>query len=147
MPEISLSVDVAAPPDRVWAAMVDWERQGEWMLGTTVRGTVNGGHGTGAELEAWTGLGPVGFLDTMVITAWDPPYRCVVRHTGRVVRGAAAFEVEPAGAGSRFVWTEWLELPWGRLGELGFVLVRPLVVAGIRYSLRRFATWAATHPT
>ncbi len=143
MPEISLAVDVDAPPDQVWAAMTDWERQGEWMLGTAVAG----GHGEGAELTAVTRLGPVQFTDTMVVTAWEPPYRCLVRHTGDVVRGSAAFEVEPLPDGwSRFVWTEWLVLPWGSVGELGFVVVRPLVVAGLRYSLRRFARWAAAHP-
>jgi hypothetical protein len=31
--------------------------------------------------------GPAGFTDTMKITEWDPPRRCVVRHTGRAVRG------------------------------------------------------------
>jgi uncharacterized protein YndB with AHSA1/START domain len=138
MAEITLSVEVDAPPEAVWDALVDWDRQGEWMLLTRVRG----GYGPGADVEAFTGVGPVGFLDRMTITDWRPPLRCQVRHTGRVVRGAAAFEVEPmAGGRSRFVWTEWLVLPLGLVGRVGFALLRPLVVAGIHYSLRRFARW------
>ena len=38
--EIRLEVDVAAPVERTWAAATDWDRQGEWMLVTRVRGIV-----------------------------------------------------------------------------------------------------------
>jgi hypothetical protein len=144
MAEISLSVDVDAPPEQVWAAAVDWEHQGEWMVGTAVRG----GHGLGARLTAFTGIGRFGFDDPMVITTWDPPRRCVVRHEGRVVRGAAAFEVQPLDGGrARFVWTEWLVLPFGLFGELGFLLLKPLVLAPLRYSLRTFAAFASSRGT
>lgn len=143
MAEIVLTVDVDAPVADTWAAAVDWDAQGEWMLGTTVRTASAVGTGVGARLEAFTGAGPLGFLDTMEITHWDPPHRCLVRHTGRVVRGAGAFEVqERPGGGSRFVWSEWLDLPLGRLGETGFLLVRPVFAAGVQASLQRFARWA-----
>ena len=33
----------------------------------------------------------------MTITVWEPPRRAVVRHTGKVVRGSGAFEVEDLG--------------------------------------------------
>ena len=143
MAEVTVSVDVDAPPERVWAAAVDWERQGEWIALTTVSGS----HGLGGTLTAYTGIGPLGFTDPMTITTWDPPWRCVVRHDGRVVRGWAAFEVRPLpGGGSRFVWTEWLVLPLGSFGELGFAVVKPLVLAALRWSMRRFATFARRHP-
>ena len=138
---VSLAVDVAAPAQQTWDAAVDWDRQGEWMLGTRV----SGGHGVGARVEAFTGLGRLGFLDTMTITAWVPPYRCEVLHTGRVVRGTGVFEVVDLGDGrSRFVWSEVLDLPLGLLGRLGWPLVRPLFLAGVRRSLARFARWAPT---
>jgi hypothetical protein len=61
-------------------------------------------------------------------------------HTGRVVRGTGAFEVEPRGdAHSRFHWHEDVELPLGLLGRLGWRLVRPLFAYGVKVSLRRFA--------
>lgn len=144
MTEIELSVDVDAPAEAVWAAAVDWDTQGDWMLGTRVAGTVQGGRGVGGGIEAFTGVGPLGFLDTMVITEWDAPRRCVVRHTGRVVRGGGVFEVVPLGPGrSRFVWSEQLDLPLGLLGRVGFALLRPLFVAGVRLSLKRFAEQVA----
>lgn len=145
MAELRVPVEVAAPPAAVWAALVDWDSQGEWMLGTRVRGTVQNGQGVGGGIEGWTGIGRLGFLDTMVITVWEPGVRCVVRHTGRVVRGSGAFEIEDLGDGrSRFVWSEYLDLPLGRLGRLGWPLVRPVFRAGVRHSLRRFARLVAS---
>lgn len=142
--EVVLDVLVDAPQAAVWDALTDWERQGEWMLGTTVRSTGRGGdspgRGVGAGLEAFTGVGPLGFLDTMVITLWDPPWRCEVLHTGRVVRGTGVFEVLSLPSDrSRLVWSEQLVLPLGWAGRLGFPLVAPVFAAGVNASLRKLA--------
>jgi carbon monoxide dehydrogenase subunit G len=137
--EITARVRVPAPPERTWRAVVDWPAQGEWMLATRVRGD----HGPGARVVARTGIGPIGFTDPMVVTEWAPPRRCVVRHTGRVVRGDGVFEVEPAGAGSEFRWTERLDLPLGVAGRWGWRLARPLAQRGMDASLRRFARFLA----
>jgi hypothetical protein len=145
--ELVLRVAVDAPAEVTWAAAVDWAGQGEWMLGTRVRPTVQDGRGVGAQLIAFSGVGRFGFNDTMTITAWDPPHRCEVRHTGRVVRGAGAFEVVPLpGDRSEFVWSEWLALPLGMAGQLAWPLLRPVFAAGVLASLHRFASWAPSHP-
>ena len=136
-----LTVDVDAPVEQTWAGATDWAGQGEWMLGTTVRPTAQGGQGVGGGIEAFTGIKRIGFLDTMTITRWDPPRRCDVLHTGRVVRGTGTFEVRPRGSASTFVWREDLELPLGIVGRLGWPLVRPLFAYGVRLSLKRFARW------
>jgi hypothetical protein len=137
-----LSVDVDAPVEQTWIGATDWDRQGEWMLGTTVRGTEQAGRGVGGGLEASTGIGRLRVVDTMRIEQWEPPHRCHVVHAGRLVRGTGTFVVEPrGGTGSRFVWREDLELPLGLLGRLGWPLVRPLAALGVRLSLRRFARW------
>ena len=133
--EISSRIVVPATPEHVWQAVVDWAGQHRWMLGTRV----HGGHGLGATVVARTGIGPLGFTDTMVVSEWDPPRRCVVRHTGRVVRGAGIFEVSPSGAGAEFRWAEQLDLPLAAAGRLGWPLVRPLAQRGMDASLRRFA--------
>ena len=143
-----LTVDVDAPVERTWAGATDWAGQGEWMLGTTVRPTTNDGQGVGGGIEAFTGVGPVGFLDTMEITLWEPPHRCHVLHTGKLVKGTGAFEVESRGAQrSTFVWREDLELPLGALGRFGWVLVKPLFAYGVRLSLKRFARTVETAST
>jgi uncharacterized protein YndB with AHSA1/START domain len=150
MPELVETVDVDAPPERVWAALTDWVRQGEWMLATDVQ-TVDGpAQQVGGRLAARTGVPlpggrHLGVLDTMLITRWEPPHRVDVRHTGRVVRGTGVFEVRPRGTGSTFVWREVLDLPLGALGAAGWPLVRPAMRAGVRLSLRRFAAFARDH--
>jgi carbon monoxide dehydrogenase subunit G len=151
MRELTETIDVDAPPERVWAALTDWTRQGEWMLLTDVETVGGPATGVGGRLVARTGVPwrrgrHLGVVDTMVVTEWDPPRRVVVQHTGRLVRGPGIFEVTPRGEGTTFVWTEQLWLPFGLLGQLGWPLVRPFVVFGVRRSLRRFAAFAARHP-
>lgn len=139
--ELTVPVDVDAPADAVWRTVTDWPAQGDWMLGTRVE-VVGGGEGRhlGAELRAFTGIGRLGFLDTIEVAEWDPPRRCVVRHTGKVVRGDGVFEVVPLGPDrARFLWSELLDLPLGALGRLGWPVVRPVFRAGVVASLRRMA--------
>jgi carbon monoxide dehydrogenase subunit G len=132
--ELAVSIEVDAPQERVWSALTDWTAHDAWMLGTRA----TGGSGVGETVEAFTGIGKVGFLDTMVIRVWDPPERCVVRHTGEVVRGSGAFEVEALGpTRSRVVWSEWLDLPLGALGRWGWLVVRPVARLGLLASLKR----------
>jgi carbon monoxide dehydrogenase subunit G len=137
---IAVDVVVDAPPEAVWAAVTDWPRQSEWMLGTKVWSTEQDGVGVGGGIEAFTGVGRVGFLDTIVITDWDPPRRCVVQHTGRVVKGLGIFEVVALPEGrSRFVWAEELEVPLGIVGKAGWPLVKPGFAWGVRRSLNKLA--------
>jgi hypothetical protein len=136
-------VTVDAPPERVFAALADWRAQGQWMLGTKVWSD-GPAQGVGGQLSAFTGVGRVGFLDTMEIVEWAPPHHVRVRHTGDVVRGDGVFEVLALSEGrSRFVWREELELPLGAVGRAGYALVRPVFAAGVDRSLRRFAELVA----
>ena len=144
--DIVLRVDLDAPPEAVFAAALDWERQGEWMLGTRVRVVAGDGRSVGSEVAATTGIGPLGVTDTMRVTAWDPPRRCEVVHTGRIVRGSAVFAVEPRGRGSTFIWSEHLDLPLGAVGRIGFRMVRPAFTWGLARSLNSFAEFARNYP-
>lgn len=138
--ELTLRQPVDAAPEQVWAVALDWERQHEWILGTRVRVTAGDGASEGSEVAATTGVGPLRVTDTMRIRSWEPPRRCVVEHTGGVVRGTGVFTVE-ARPGDRavFVWSEQLELPLGAFGRLGWPLVRPVFAWGLRRSLRALA--------
>ena len=131
-------VAVAAPPEKVFRAVTDWDGQSEWMVLTTV--SADGGpHRAGERLVAVTGVAGVGFRDPMEVTLWDPPHRADVRHLGRVVRGTGTFLVEPAPGGAWLVWAEDLDLPGGAAGRIGFRAVAPLFRAMLRRSLRRLA--------
>lgn len=145
MAEIVRSVEIDAPPEAVWAAVTDWEQHGRWMLFTSVRRLDQAGEGVGGRIRAVTGFGPLAVPDLMTITVWRPPYRCENRHEGPLIRGVGAFDVEPLPRGrSRFTWSEWLVLPFGRLGEVGFLAVRPFFVGFLAVCLRRLARWAPT---
>jgi len=133
---IAAEVTVDAEPELIWRTAVDWSRQREWIWATRV----SGGHGPGAEVTGWTGIGPIGFTDRMVITEWDPPRRCVLRHTGRVVRGTGTFEITSRGARSEFRWIEHTQLPVPpAVGAPAGRVIAPIAAWGLRSCLRRFA--------
>ena len=137
---VRLDVVVQAPVQTVFDAFTQWSEQGLWMLGTRVEVRAGDGRSVGSELAAWSGAGPAGFWDTMVITRWEPPYRVDVLHTGKVVRGTGVMEVVALPGGrSRFIWGEELELPLGVVGRLGWPLARPAFLLGVRRSLAAFA--------
>lgn len=143
---IEVITDVPAAQDVVFAAMTDWDRQSEWMLGTKVEARERGGIGEGAGIAAFTGIGRLGFWDTMKITRWVQPEVVEVDHTGKLVRGIGVFRVEAVGSRSRFVWREELDLPLGVIGAVGWYLVKPVALVGLKISMRRFARWAAARP-
>jgi polyketide cyclase/dehydrase/lipid transport protein len=141
MRPVTVTAQVTSPAtaERVFAVLIDWPRHAEWMPLTRAEG----GHAVGAPVTAWTGIGPVGFRDTMVITEWRPGRRVAVRHTGRLVRGAAWFETGPLpGGGSSIVWVERLDLPLGALGRGGWVVLGPVVRQLMRVGLRRLVRLA-----
>ena len=139
---LEVSPAVAAPAGATWSVLTDWERQSEWALLTTTRGIgPTGGHAVGERVHAFTGVGRLGFLDTMVVEAWDPPRRCRVRKTGRVVRGAAEFVVtsQPDGR-STVTYHAEVVVPGGRLGRLAWPIVRAGFATGFRRSLDTLAS-------
>jgi hypothetical protein len=146
--DLSLSVDIKASQEEVFKKVVDWESQGDWMLGTKVSRTKNNGQGLGGEIVAWTGIWKFGFNDPMVITQWIEPKIVDVKHLGKVVKGTGSMVVEKIDEkNSKFIWSETIELPLGILGRIGWVFIKPFFVAGIKFSLNKFAlTFAQLDP-
>ena len=52
-----MSLVINAPIERVWAALADWESQGDWMLQTRVEVTSQIREGVGTSISAFTGIG------------------------------------------------------------------------------------------
>ncbi len=146
--DLSLSVDINASQEEVFKKVVDWESQGDWMLGTKVSRTKNNGQGLGGEIVAWTGIWKFGFNDPMVITQWIEPKIVDVKHLGKVVKGTGSMVVEKIDEkNSKFIWSETIELPLGIVGRIGWIFIKPFFVAGIKYSLNKFAlTFAQLDP-
>ena len=140
---LSISLVIEAPCEDGWKKIANWESQGEWMLQTRVWVTSDYVEGVGTSIAAFTGplykfyprLKSFGLLDLMVVTQWQPPYRCDVDHVGKVLKGSGSFQLsEINGSSTRFDWSETIVAP-----KAIFLLVAPLLYVGVRISLARFA--------
>ncbi len=138
---VAAAVDLAVDPETAFAVIADLPSQERWVIATRLY-AIDGPSSiprVGSRMAAFTGFAGVGFLDTMVVTEYDPPHRWVTRHEGDFVRGIGIFQVDPTPAGCRFTWAEELDLPFGVLGRVGWVVVKPLARLGLAASLRRMS--------
>jgi hypothetical protein len=141
---IRISLTLACNQERAWQAIADWEGQGNWMLQSKVWVTSQIREGVGTSIAAFTGpfyksypkFAALGLLDTMVVTKWQPPIRCDVLHTGKVLKGTGTFElVEISKSATRFNWSEDIEC-----SRLQFLAIYPFLWIGVRISLARLST-------
>ena len=146
--EVRLSVDVDADLETVWQRAVDWTGQREWIPLTRVDRIEGEPLAVGTRVVARTGIGPVGFDDTMTVIAVTAPAtgsRSIeVLHTGRVVRGVGEMRVEAHDGGTRFWWWERVAVPGGPLAPAVWLVAEPAVRLLFGYALRRFARWVET---
>jgi uncharacterized protein YndB with AHSA1/START domain len=137
--EVTATVIVRAPAEKVFAAFTAWERQGEWIPFTQVR-IVTGDGGEGSTIEAVTTVGPATLKDQMQVVRLDPPYEVRVVHTGRVLRGPGVMRATPMDGGrTQVVWHEWFQLPTGVAGRLTWPLLWPGSKFSLTQALRKFA--------
>lgn len=128
---IAMSLVINAPIERVWAAIADWESQGDWMLQTRVEVTSEIREGVGTSIAAFTGVGKLGIMDHMSVTSWSPPFICDVIHTGPIIKGTGRFELTSLSPNStRFDWSEEVLAP-----RAFFLLIAPGLYLGVRISL------------
>ena len=140
---IALTRALPCNANRAWDEITDWNKQGTWMLQTSVWLTSEIESGPGTEIAAFTGpfhklfprLKFLGVLDTMVVTNWQPPHVCDVLHTGKIIKGTGRFEVVAIDAHtSQFNWSEIIWAP-----RVIFLILKPALYVGVWISLRRFA--------
>jgi uncharacterized protein YndB with AHSA1/START domain len=140
--QLSISISIDAPREKVWQKIADWNSQGEWMLQTKVWVTSNSVEGVGTTIAAFTGplyrfyprLKSPGLLDLMTVTHWDPPMRCDVEHVGKILKGSGTFILSEEGSHTRFDWAETIIAP-----RALYTLIAPFLYVGVRISLARFA--------
>ncbi|NDB49685.1 MAG: SRPBCC family protein [Actinobacteria bacterium] len=129
-------VTINATVNKVWRALVEWEKQGDWMALTRVSASDNGADdsGIGTTIEAFTGVGPIGVLDKMKVISWEPPHFCRVDHYGKVIKGIGEFRLVDLGDKTRFDWYEEIKAP-----ALILLLIKPFILLTVNFSLRKFA--------
>ncbi|WP_034590860.1 SRPBCC family protein [Hamadaea tsunoensis] len=137
--EVTATVIVNAPAERVFAAFLAWERQGEWIPLTKVR-IVEGDGGEGSLIEAITAAGPAQLRDEMRVERIDAPYELRVMHCGKILRGPGVLRCTPmAGGRTQVVWHEWFQLPAGAAGKVIWPVLWPGSKTAFKQTLRRFA--------
>lgn len=141
----SVELPGIAAPD-AFAAMVDLSAQQRWMIATRLYPIAADAPVplVGSRVAAFTGVGGLGFLDTMTVTAYEPPHRWVVDKDGDLLRGVGIMQVTPTSDGCRATWTNELNLPFGVLGRVAFPLIRPVAGAALGACLRRMARMLRT---
>ena len=141
---LRITINLPCSQERAWAAIADWESQGNWMLQTKVWVTSQIREGAGTSISAFTGplykfypkFSSLGLLDTMVVTKWQPPEICDVVHTGKVLKGTGSFVLSPINSTStKFNWSETIEC-----ASLKFLAIAPFLWVGVRISLARLST-------
>jgi uncharacterized protein YndB with AHSA1/START domain len=137
--EVTATVIVNAPADRVYRAFTAWERQSDWIPFTRVR-IVAGDGGEGTEIEAITRVGPAVLRDEMKVVKLDPPRTVRVVHYGKVLRGPGVLRCTPMEGGrTQVVWHEWFHVPGGTAGRVAWPLLWPGSKVSLTAALRRFA--------
>jgi hypothetical protein len=129
MAELTVSVELDASTEQVWACVEDIASHVEWMEdAVAIRFTSPSTSGVGTTFDCDTAVGPFRLVDHMEITEWDPGRAMGVRHVG-MVTGSGVFRLEPLDGGrrSRFTWTEELTFPWWMGGPLGAAAARPVL--------------------
>lgn len=137
-PVHSLAV-IDAPIDRVWSVIADIAAQPRWMADMkSVRMETPEPVGVGSRGEATIQMLGVAVRDPIVVTAFEPPHRFVVRHEGGF-SGEGVITLEACADGTTTIvrWSESIVppvLPW-----VGAELLRPLFAAVFQADLHRLA--------
>jgi uncharacterized protein YndB with AHSA1/START domain len=102
-----VEIDVAAPPETVWAVLADPSAYGEWVVGTKVTRADASWPAVGSSLEFRVEIGPVGGGDRTQVVQAEPP-RLLVLRAGLQQLGAAGIrlQLEPADGGTHVVMEE-----------------------------------------
>ena len=124
MAAINASIEIARPPEAVYAYIDDLARHGEWQSQIEeVRVETEGPTRVGTRAWERRRAGRRTFESTYEITAHDPPRRSSFRGVDGPVRPVGTVTVEPAGDGGSRVTLE-LDLVGHGLGKLLAPLAR-----------------------
>ena len=140
MARIEAVTHVEAPRRQVWDLLTAWERQPEWMVdarSVEVLSAVR--EGVGATIRCRTNILGVVVNDDLSVTEWQEESVLGMRHLGRLIRGVGAFELSDTAYGTRLLWWEEAEVPFGSVGDaVAGLLVVPWVHRVFRRSLAGF---------
>jgi len=135
--QTSVSIDIEAPIEDVWAEAVDFPSHAEWMSDAADIGfETDQTTGVGTVLLVETKVGPLRTLDRFTITAIEPPHIVRGEHDGAVT-GKATWTITENDGVTTFLWEENLRFPWFFGWRLGEIIARPIFHVLWKQNLRR----------
>lgn len=139
MARIEVSIDIPRTPEVVWADVARLETHVEWMADAeSIDFEGESRSGVGTVMRVLTKVGPLRTTDIIRVVRWEPTRAIGVSHEG-LVTGEGEFTLEPVPTGTRFVWSETLEMPLYFGGRLGAFAARPILAWVWRRNLKRLA--------
>jgi uncharacterized protein YndB with AHSA1/START domain len=134
---IRVSVDINAPPARVWDYIKDVTTHPRWMKdAVAVRVTSGRREGVGTTFDCDTRVGPLRLTDRMEVTEWRAGETMAIRHVG-LVTGEGRFDLHAIPTGTQFVWTESLGFPRRKGGQVAAAAAAPVLRRVWRGNLER----------
>jgi uncharacterized protein YndB with AHSA1/START domain len=130
--KIQRSVDIKAPPEKIWPLLIDPEKILKWF--TLLRkfeytGDKRGGVGTTFYYEEKTG-GQLLKLN-FVVTEWIENKKLAFSVTsGSLKKDDQVWSIEATPSGSRFTAFEDLEMPMGIIGKIIGALLGGMMIGG-----------------
>ena len=115
-------IQIAAPPDGVWAVLANARRYSDWVAGArAVRDADPGWPAVGRKLHHTVGVWPLVVNDETVVVESEPPRRLVLRASVKPVgRFRVELGLEAADGGTRVTMQEFVESGPARFtGPLG----------------------------
>ncbi len=140
MASVHTAIELAAPPEHVWAILMDPRRLADWVTIHRSLGPVPDKLRTGSEFEQTLTLRGAHLHVAWTVAALDPPHRAVWEGRGPAhSRATCIYELAPtADGGTRFDYTNEFKTPGGPLAAVaGRVLVGGLSQREAQRSLER----------
>jgi hypothetical protein len=135
--QITVSIEIEAPLERVWAEVADLGSHAEWMADAeSIVFLTDQRPGSGTRLRVSTRVGPIRTGDVMEIVEWVEHQTIGVRHEG-LVGGRGRFTFAGDSGSTLFTWSDSLKFPWYLGGALGAAAARPVLAGVWRLNLER----------
>jgi uncharacterized protein YndB with AHSA1/START domain len=138
MPPIVSHIEIARPPDEVYAYVTDPSRFAEWQY-DVVRVRIQGGHppGVGSRFTTTRRIGGVEYRSTQEITELSPPRSWAARGVDGPLRASAGITVAPLEGGGRSRVTFALDFEGRGIGKaLPLEVIRRMATKGAPRSYR-----------
>jgi uncharacterized protein YndB with AHSA1/START domain len=138
MPPIVSHIEIARPPDQVYAYVTDPSRFSEWQH-DVLRVRIHGGRplSAGSRFTTTRRIGPVDQAMTQEITEFSPPRSWAARSVDGPLRASADVTVEPLEGGTRSRVTIALDFEGQGIGKLlPLEVIRRMAAKGAPRSYR-----------